>query len=255
MITIRQSKIIQSAKETFGYLQDIIYPPRCAVCGHACKEVGMVCGKCRNVFSLVRQPVCLKCGKQISLPEKEYCYDCLKKRFHYVRGFPVFNNDENVKRSISQFKYHNKKEYAVYYARSIYARFGDEIKRTRASYLVPVPIHKSRLKKRGYNQAKVLCDELSKLTGIPVLDGFLIRNKKTLPQKELNDLERLKNLSQAFETIKSNDIINKEGIETVMLVDDIYTTGSTIEACTLALMKAGVKQVFYTGIAIGKGYQ
>lgn len=250
--------MISNAKDTLrktsGLLLDMVYPPRCAVCDRVCSEVGEVCSNCRDVFSYVKQPRCMKCGKELTDFEKEYCMDCNKKNYHYIRGFPLWNYDKNMRKSVAAFKYHNKREYAMFYAKSIVDKLGEDIYNTKVSHLIPVPIHRSKMKSRGYNQAKVLADEISRLMGIPVLDGYLIRNKKTVAQKELNDKERLRNLSQAFETSWENDIIKRKAITSVMLVDDIYTTGSTIEACTLALMKSGISNVYYTSICIGKGY-
>lgn len=95
---------------------------------------------------------------------------------------------------------------------------------------------------RGFNQAEVLAVCLGKRLGIPVGSGMLIRDKKTKPQKELSAADRLKNLSGAF---RAGTI--PEGIKTVLLVDDIYTTGSTVEACARALRSAGVSRVLFCG--------
>lgn len=240
-------------QKAFSFLLDMIYPPRCAVCQEISDDVG-ICSKCRNAFLIVKHPRCMKCGKELTTYEKYMCLDCHKKRFHYIRGFPLWNYDESIRKSVAGFKYHNKKEFAKYYAASMNEEFGENYKEIGADCFVAVPIHSSRLKMRGYNQAQVLAKELSKLTNIPVLDNFLVRNRKTLPQKELSDIERLKNLNQAFQTKNIDDIMENNHIETVILVDDIYTTGSTIEACTLAMLNAGIKRVYYTSICIGKGY-
>lgn len=240
--------------KTFRFFMDMLYPPRCAVCGNICDETGSVCDKCRNVFSLVRNPRCLKCGKQLDGQTVKLCMDCSKKKHHYICGFPLWNYNRDIRKSIAYFKYQNRCEYAVFYARQMVRYLGKYLLGTGAQYFIPVPIHSSKKRVRGYNQAQILADELSKYLGIPVLSDVLLRNRKTAPQKELSDIERLKNLVQAFEINSDNDVIRKENITNVMLVDDIYTTGSTVEACTKALMDAGVEKVFYTSICIGKGF-
>ena len=231
----------------------MFYPPRCPVCDDLSQGQGRTCEKCSNVFLLIKEPRCMKCGKQLTKSEAEYCMDCNKKTFTYVRGYPLWLYNSRMKRSVSAFKYHNKKEYGKYYAREIAKVFGKDLKKLNIQCMIPVPVHKKRLRKRGYNQAEVLANELSKYLKIPVNTNLLIRCKNTLPQKELNDMERLKNLTSAFKIIKNNDIII-DNIKRVLLVDDIYTTGSTIEACTRVLMQAGVEEVYYVSICIGKGF-
>lgn len=247
-------KMEQKMKKAVDLVLDTVFPPRCPVCGKISNQMGRTCKECVNVFSIISEPICKKCGKQIKDVTKEYCLDCTKKKFHYIQGFPMWNYDKAMRKSVSAFKYHNKKEYGRYYAEKMAYYLGDRIVATGCQVLVPVPVHKSRLKKRGYNQAQVLADNLSNILKIPVVDDLLIRTRKTMPQKELSDAQRLKNLRCAFETNPRNDIIKKDKIKSIMLVDDIYTTGSTIEACTLELLKAGIEKVYFTSICIGKGY-
>ena len=114
--------------------------------------------------------------------------------------------------------------------------------------IIPVPVHPSRRRKRGFNQAEVLAKIVGERLGIPVKAELLRRTKKTLPQKELSVGERLKNLSGAF---RADEI--PENIRRVLLVDDIYTTGSTIEACTRVLKAAGVETIYFVVICMAGG--
>ena len=114
--------------------------------------------------------------------------------------------------------------------------------------LVPVPIHKRRYITRGYNQAELIARALSEETGIPVRTDMIIRTENTKPQKDLDDLAREENLVRAFAPGRMNSVVP----ECVCIVDDIYTTGSTIEACTNVVMAAGVKRVYYVSVAIGR---
>src|SRR5699024_4109163 len=113
-------------------------------------------------------------------------------------------------------------------------RYEKLIRRMDAQVLVPVPVHPARKRERGFNQAELLANRIGSRLEIPVCPDMLVRNKKTMPQKGLDPSGRLKNLEEAFSAGKLFD-----GVEGVILVDDIYTTGSTIEACTRALKKAG----------------
>ena len=114
--------------------------------------------------------------------------------------------------------------------------------------LVPVPIHASRKRMRGYNQSELIARELSRHTKIPVNCDLVTRIKKTLPQRELSESERQNNLKKAFKILQ-NDV----KLSTIVIVDDIYTTGSTIDAMAEALSGIGVKRIYYMALAIGRG--
>ena len=140
---------------------------------------------------------------------------------------------------MAQIKYNNKREYLDFYGTALAARYGRTIRRMQADALVPVPVHATRKKTRGFNQAEILARVIGKKLGIPVIPEMLVRNKKTLPQK---------NLSGAF---AAGEI--PEGIRSVILVDDIYTTGSTIEACARALRASGISRIYFVVICMTGG--
>lgn len=114
-----------------------------------------------------------------------------------------------------------------------------------------MPIHKTKLKERGFNQAEVLARGISKSVGIPVAYDYLIRCHKTKAQKRLNDRERAKNLHGAFMV---NPVYSTTSYSKVMLVDDIYTTGSTIDSCAQVLLEEGINKVDFISLSIGKGF-
>ena len=189
----------------------------------------------------------MKCGKEIGSRDQEYCADCIRRKKSFERGFALLNYDRRAAASMAAVKYHNKREYLDFYARAAALRFEKQFRQAGIQVIVPVPVHASRLKTRGFNQAAVLAEKLSAELGIP-WEELLIRVKKTDPQKSLGSAERLKNLRGAFEAEQ------KAGKwERVLLVDDIYTTGSTAEICSRALLKTGVKQVFVFAVCIGHG--
>lgn len=160
----------------------------------------------------------------------------------------AINYNELASHSMSQIKYNNKREYLDFYAEAIYRKLGSKILRLHPDVLIPVPVHSSRLKMRGFNQAQELALLLSSRLQIPVNTTLLTRTKKTLPQKSLSPADRLKNLEQAF---ISSPI--PQTIHTILLIDDIYTTGSTIEACARALKRQGAKRIHFVTIFIGSG--
>lgn len=239
----------------FQTILDLIYPVRCPVCGEIVLPKGdMICLACKKKLPYIKEPRCMKCGKPIEQEEKEYCNDCDRKLYHYDRGYAVWVYDDAMKKSIAEFKYHSKKENAKFYVAEVLRLYGEQIKDFSPDVIVPVPIHRSKLKERGYNQAELLARGIGKGLGIPVLPELLVRNKKTLPQKGLSDKERLYNLIEAFEWNNKSTENNKVSFERVLLVDDIYTTGSTVEACTNVLKSNHVSEVYFIVLCIGKGY-
>ena len=227
---------------------DILFPRRCPVCGGVAMPKGrLICPACLKQLSFVSSPACMKCGKEIGSREQEYCADCIRRKKSFTRGFALLNYDSRAAVSMAAVKYHNKREYLDFYARAAALRFEKQFRQAGIQVIVPVPVHASRLKTRGFNQAAVLAEKLSAELGIP-WEELLIRVKKTDPQKSLGSAERLKNLRGAFEAEQEAG-----KWERVLLVDDIYTTGSTAEICSRALLKTGVKQVFVFAVCIGHG--
>ena len=126
--------------------------------------------------------------------------------------------------------------------------FGEQVARWLPEVVIPIPLHPARRRKRGYNQAELLAKELGRLWKLPVDTKYLKRMQKTLPQKQLNDRERRENMKTAFK-ITENDVKYKS----VLLIDDIYTTGSTMDAAARILKENGVRKVYFLCISIGSG--
>lgn len=236
-------------------LLELLYPVRCPICTNIVLPKGdRICPACRDKLQPILEARCMKCGKPIEVEEKEYCNDCIRRNYHYIRGYSLWVYDGAMKKSIGDFKYRNKKEYGIFYIQEIVCLYGKIIERMDPDAIIPVPIHKSKYKERGYNQADVLASGISKELGIPVLSKLLLRNRKTLPQKQLDDKARLRNLQQAFSFNKKEEATYKGQIQRVLLIDDIYTTGSTIEACTNVLIRHGINEVYFLTLCIGQGY-
>lgn len=234
---------------------DIIYPVRCPICGEIVTPKGeRICPVCKDKINYIREPRCKRCSKPIEREEQEYCGDCDRKTFHFDSGFAVWVYDEAMKHSIAEFKYHSKKEYAKFYIQEIVRLYGERILKIAPDAIVPIPIHSSKHLERGYNQADILARGLGKALKLPVISELLIRNRKTLPQKKLSDKERQRNLTEAFQINDKQAGIDPKQISKVLLVDDIYTTGSTMEVCTNVLKAHGIKEVYFAVLCIGKGY-
>lgn len=236
-------------------LLDILYPVRCPVCREIVIPKGQrICGICKDKLQVVGEPRCMKCGKPIEQDEQEFCRDCGHKDFHFIRGWSVWVYDAAMKKSISDFKYQNKKENAKFYVEELLRLYGEQLRKLAPDALVPVPVHKHKYRERGYNQADILAKGIGRQLKLPVLSNLLIRSRKTLPQKQLNDKERLRNLKDAFRYNSREAERFPKSINRVLLVDDIFTTGSTMEACTNILMEQGIKEIYFITLCIGKGY-
>ncbi len=239
----------------FQAILDIIYPVRCPLCTEIIIPKGeTICPSCRKKLPFVQEPKCMKCGKPLDYEEKEFCSDCERKNYHFDKGYAVWLYSEEMKRSLANFKYHSQKEYAEFYVGEIVRKYGVIVNKLAPDVIVPIPIHRSKRRERGYNQADILAKGIGKALGITVLSDLLIRNRKTIPQKNLSDVERLHNLLEAFQF---NEITAKryhKTISKVLLVDDIYTTGSTMEACTNILKLNDITEVYYIVLCIGKGF-
>lgn len=228
----------------------ILYPVRCPVCD---KPIGgyklACCANCQRKLPFIGNCRCFRCGKPVVSEETEYCLDCFGKTHSYTQNIALWSYDHSVRKAVYRFKYQNRREYAAYFAEELVRRHHRQIRSWNAQVLLPVPVHRSRYKKRGFNQAELLARELAVYLKLPVDTDTVLRVKNTKPQKELNDKERQKNLKSAFK-------INKNGIKLkkVIIIDDIYTTGTTIDAMAELLLQSGAAEVYSITICIGKGY-
>lgn len=213
-----------------------------------------ICERCKVTLEYIQEPRCKRCSKPVEMEEQEYCVDCSKRQYHFLKGYALWVYDDKMSKSISVFKYHHRKYYGKIYITELMNHYSKKIQDLNVDAIVPIPIHWSKHLERGYNQADILAKEIGEKLNLPVLSHLLIRNKKTLPQKRLSDKERLQNLREAFlynEVVEHKiDICPKR----VLLVDDIYTTGSTIEACSSVLMAHGVDEIYFVTLCIGKGF-
>lgn len=206
----------------------------------------MVCHKCKSKPVIIKEPVCMKCGKALK-SDAEYCSDCLNVKHEFVRGRAVLDYG-SIADSLYRFKNKGRREYATFYAKLIYERNKSFLNSIKPDVFVPVPVHISKLKIRGYNQSYILSKELSKLTGIPTDNNLIKRVKKTNPLKDLSKEERQNHLKSAFK-VYDNDV----KLKTIVIIDDIYTTGSTIDAMARAIKRVMSCDIYFLTITIGRG--
>jgi len=209
---------------------------------------------CREKIQPITEPRCKICSKNLYNEQEEYCYDCNSKPHHFDQGLGIFPYDIVMKESLMKFKYHGRKEYGQFYGKMAVLHGGKWIHDWDPQVILPVPIHKKRYRKRGYNQAEVIAVRIGKYMGIPVRSDVICRTQDTAPQKELNRKQRKKNLEEAFGICEGQEAGETLPWESVLIVDDIYTTGSTIDSISKKLKRRGVKHVYFLTICIGEGY-
>ncbi|MBO6119740.1 MAG: ComF family protein [Lachnospiraceae bacterium] len=236
-------------------IKKFIFPSRCVVCDQVLPfgnklENEFLCDDCKSKLEFIKEPTCKKCGAMIKNSEDLYCVRCqgrFYKSFEY--GFGLLRYNDFVKESLHRVKYGGRKEYIYFYGKCIAKAFKDKIKMINPDYIVPVPIHKKRLINRNYNQSAVLAyvvvSELKKYgIDIPVSEEMIFRTKNTQVLNKLDNMERASELNDAFYTA------DLSGIEKVLLIDDIYTTGSTIDSIARVLKSAGIREVYFAVISV-----
>ena len=212
---------------------DFFFPPHCVACG----KIGhFLCADCLRKSPRILPPFCKKCGK----PEVtgNLCPTCWgwQSKIDGIRA--PFRFEGVIRQAIHEFKYHNLRAMSSCLAELLFAYL--ESNPISAEVLVSVPLHHRRLRQRGYNQSALLAEELGKLTGLPVIEDCLCRLKNSPPQtRTVTADNRRRNVVDVF-TCRDQRLSGRH----VLLVDDVCTSGATLEACATALKSTGVLSVW-----------
>ncbi|MHB1392767.1 MAG: double zinc ribbon domain-containing protein [Clostridia bacterium] len=228
------------------FILDLIYPekPKCDICG----RVGAAnpCDTCMASLDYLQGVTCLHCGKQLNEQySKSICPDCSAGIFHYDRAYSCFAYSGMGKELICKFKYEGKIRLSKVIAGLMVERLRNEGLVIDA--IAPVPIHESKLRTRGFNQSYIIAQELGERLRKPVLD-CLVRTKETKEQYNLDRAHRYLNIIDAF-SVKL--LYNNDKYKSILLVDDIYTTGSTVNECSKVLKEFGARNVYVITAATG----
>ena len=238
-----------SMQKAGNEILNLIYPPRCPVCEEILhRGDGKVCPRCRKNLPYIEEPFCKKCGKPLRRQEQEYCTDCEEQNHEFLCGRAVFLYEKGFRRSVMRMKFQNHREYLDFYAEEMVREGERYLQSWRPGTILPVTVNKRKKRERGFDQSVLLAKRIGKLTGIRVETKALERNRYTLPQKDLNAKERRKNLNGAF-TLRQKTSLQ----EPVLLIDDIYTTGATIDAVCRELKKNGIHRIYFLVICTGNG--
>lgn len=212
---------------------DLLFPKYCIGCGI---EGYYICPGCSRKLPYISPLNCPKCG--LPLGSRAFCPRCEEMSWQLDSMHSIFRFEGILRQAIHLLKYNNYKAFAPVLAEQVLSFF--KIVGMKADAIIPVPLHPLRIKERGYNQSSLIARQFGKLAGIPVVEDYLLRKVNTLPQvKTSSREERINNVQGAF-------ICRKQGFNanSVIIFDDVCTTGATLNACAAALKENLVKSVY-----------
>lgn len=250
---MNQQNMLKYIKEG---LLNFVFPLNCKVCGKSIRESRgySICEDCFKTIKLIEDPYCKKCGKplirtEFFLNNKDIlCINCRKKHsyFNYARSVGVY--DKALRKCIHLFKYYREKKLAKPLGKLLINYLSENKKYYQnVDLIIPVPLHENDLAIRGFNQSLLLAIEIGNYFSVTVGKDILIKKKITTFQIELLKKEREKNLINAF-LIKEPERIKEKNI---LLIDDVFTTGSTVRECSKELKKARAKNIWVLTLARG----
>lgn len=226
------------------FLANLLYPPYCVNCKAA---DSWLCEDCRQKIPFIVPPVCTRCGTPTPSGLPAECEQCRRNPLQHIDAIrsAAYFEDNPMRPAIHFLKYRNHKAVAAVLGQ-ILANTCNRYQLA-ADVIMPVPLHPSRLRERGYNQSELLAKTMGRLLDLPVNTTILHRLKKTKSQMKLAAAERRQNVAGAF-GCRSKQYTG----QIVLLIDDVCTTGSTLDACAWALKQSGVARVW--GVTLAKAH-
>lgn len=235
----------------FEELLNLIFPGNnlCLLCSNPLeKGIKGLCSQCISKIAVVEAPVCFKCGKPlIERYGKTKCPDCLSTKRYFDQGRCVGEYKGILKEAVILYKYSGKKGLAV----PLGFLMTQTLKQQdwpKPELIIPVPLSRKRLYHRGFNQSSLLAEVIGKEIGAPVSSRHLKRVKATEHQTKLGKMERKENVRDAFCVLHGEDIRDRR----ILLIDDVYTTGATVNECSRMLRYAGAASIYVLTLATGR---
>jgi ComF family protein len=235
--------------DRLDWLVDWLYPPRCRACGGTIygRDAEYFCGVCWPKIRLVSHPLCNRCGRPFpdAGGDDHQCAACLTRTPYFVRGrawgcYPREEIAEHPLRQVVQrFKYGRKVSLGKPLGRLMAQGCQEFLETCPMDLIVPVPLHPKRLRWRGFNQSLLLARQVSHMYRVPIDPFLLYRSRETPPQTQLPEDERRKNVRGAF-AINTGKSLKERS---VLLVDDVYTSGATVNECSRVLVRGGAREV------------
>jgi ComF family protein len=230
-------------------IADLIFPPRCLTCGALLEVHGPLpfCPPCTDAIPFIHSPLCLRCGAPFPGTEAEdhVCGECLATERPYAIARSVGRYEETLLKAIHFFKYRGRTGIGRTLGRIMADFAGGTWDMKVFSLVMPVPLHRKRLQERGFNQAVILAREIANRFSLPLDFMTLRREVFTAPQVDLGREDRKKNVRGAFGVRMPEKVAGRK----ILLVDDVYTTGSTLTECASALMRAHAEAVVVLTLA------
>jgi ComF family protein len=221
----------------------LVFPSFCRLCRAPLEDPGerVVCGACLSKLAAYEGPFCPRCGRiRQDGGEDHLCARCLREPPAFTRHRSCGAYGGTLKEIILLFKYRKYAPLSRPLARFADAAVGpDQGLWAGADLLVPVPLHPSRRRDRGFNQARLLARDLARLRGLRVLDGCLVKTRNAPPQAGLRAADRERNVVRAYAVRRPDRLRGR----TIVLVDDVTTTGATVRECARVLMESGAREV------------
>jgi competence protein ComFC len=233
----------------FRTFVNLCYPPHCAGCQADTEPGSHVCDVCAAQIRRIERPFCERCSNPFAgaISEIFECPNCADRTVHFEHAVAPFHSSGIVRECIHAFKYNHARYLREQLADWLAEALADERIAARPfEALVPVPLHHVRRREREYNQAEELCRELTRRTKIPTWNT-LRRIRYTTTQTRLDREERMENLRGAFRVSDTGAVKDRH----LVLVDDVFTTGSTVEECSRVLRRAGAASVRVICVARG----
>jgi len=229
----------------------LVYPEICQLCKteRATARDGLVCRKCWSRVRFIRPPFCNRCGLPFAgdITTQFVCTNCHDLNLHFSSARSAVVAKTVVLEAIHRFKYSHARWFECFLADLLIREAAAELKVGNWDFIAPVPLHPLKLCEREFNQAAALSAHLSRATGIPMSENFLHRARPTVTQTLLTREKRAANMKDAF-AIRDAARIKAARI---VLVDDVFTTGATTDACAKALCSAGAREVCVWTVARG----
>lgn len=233
-------RVLQTAMES---VHAFVYPPHCLLCRTPLDESDGLCPMCWETLGVIKGPRCLRCG--CPGHSKPPCTNCADKDFVFSRMCALTPFSSSVQRLVHMLKYQGQTVAGQTLGRALGRMLDGESPAAVRPVVVPVPLHGSRLRERGYNQSVLIARALARVLGLSVAERALKRIRATETQTNLDSAERGANVDGAF-LGRRTDLVRGHP---VLLVDDVVTTGATANACARALLEAGASEVDVAAVA------